>query len=165
MSDERTESNSEQSNDGARNSRAKNYPSSAEIEADNLTSEVLATAIELHKALGPGRRESVYRQGLMNVLRADGVRVAAEKSFDIELRGEVVGTAHVDLWVEEQLVIEVKAVQQLRHAHLRQLGRYVETAGVRRGLLLNFGNGRLEIQRFTNFDARIPDDIKSRMEH
>jgi GxxExxY protein len=139
--------------------RHDNISAKMEISADELTRNVIGAGIEIHTAMGPGHPESSYRRALVRVLRQDGLLVDEEKSFDVEVRGCVVASAKVDLWIEQELVVELKAVGRLTDAHLAQLGRYVDAAEVRRGLLINFGEARLRTQRFTNFDAPIPKDI------
>ena len=135
-----------------------------EIEADSLTKKVIGLAIELHRALGKGRREQVYKEALERVLCAEGLDVETEREFDVEVAGCNVGKIAVDLWIEDELIVELKVVRHLRDEHLDQLGRYVETADICRGLLLNFGEGRLRIQRFTNFDAPVPRSILRTLE-
>lgn len=135
-----------------------------EIEADQLTRSVIGAAIEIHTAMGKAHAESAYRKALVQVLRKDGFQVEQERSLDIEVRGCVVATSSVDLWIEEELVVELKAVGRLTDVHMSQLGRYVMAAGIRRGLLINFGEARLRTQRFTNFDADLPRSILRNVE-
>ncbi len=106
---------------------------------DPLTERVICGAIEVHRSLGPGLLEVVYRRCLAHELRMGGLRVEAEIALPVEYRGERVECGfRVDLIVDRKLILEVKAVRELHPIHSSQLLTYLRLSGLRVGLLLNF---------------------------
>jgi GxxExxY protein len=111
----------------------------AEIPVDELTELVIGCAIDVHRALGPGLLESVYRDCLVVELAAKGLRVAREHRVPIEYRGQRVrADLRVDLLVDGRLVVEVKALERLHPVHLAQVITYLKLTGCPAGLILNF---------------------------
>ena len=104
-----------------------------------LTQSILAAAIRVQDALGPGLLEKPYRLCLAHALRQAGHRVATESSLEIAFEGLLVPEAYrVDLLVDELVVVEVKAVETLTTMHKAQLLTYLRLSGKQIGLLLNF---------------------------
>jgi GxxExxY protein len=92
------------------------WPTDDEIDA--LTEGVIGCAIEVHRTLGPGLLESVYRECVLIELRANQFSVELERSVPIEYKGHRIRTAlKVDLLVEGRLVVELKAVEALHSVH------------------------------------------------
>ena len=104
-----------------------------------LTQSILAAAIRVQDALGPGLLEKPYRLCLAHALRQAGHRVATESSLEIAFEGLLVPEAYrIDLLVDELVVVEVKAVETLNTMHKAQLLTYLRLARKEVGLLLNF---------------------------
>lgn len=122
----------------------------SEVANDELTYEIIGHAIDVHRQLGPHQREHVYRDGLCAVFEVEGISFEREAEVDIMLRGQKIGSAFVDILVEDEVVLELKAVKKTTDDHFNQLGRNGRAAGVRRGLLLNFGESTLSIRRWVN---------------
>lgn len=112
-----------------------------------LTEKIIGCAMHVHRALGPGFLESVYQNALALELRKAGMLVACEKRIQVLYEGVVVGDFLADMLIDEQVLIENKAVQMLTPAHERQLVNYLTATGTDIGLLLNFGTTRLEFKR------------------
>ena len=109
-----------------------------------LRERVIGCAIAVHRELGPGLLESIYRDCLVIELKAAGLRVEQEHCVCLHYRGELVSTAlRMDLLVEGQLVIEVKAVERLHPIHSAQVITYLKLAASPFALLLNFNVTRL----------------------
>jgi GxxExxY protein len=104
-----------------------------------LRRRVIGCAIEVHRRLGPGLLESAYRDALVIELRLAGFDVQKERRVAIEYRGEPIGNAfRLDIVVEGQLVVEVKAVERIHRVHVAQVLTYLKLANLPCGLLMNF---------------------------
>jgi len=106
---------------------------------DQLSERVIACAIAVHRTLGPGLLESIYRDCLALELVAADIHVDSECHVPVVYRGErVAGNLVLDLVVDQSLVIEVKAVERLAPVHLAQVITYLKITGYPVGLLMNF---------------------------
>ena len=106
---------------------------------DQLTRRIIGAAIEVHKTLGPGLLESAYEACLAFELRGLGYRVEQQKSLPVvykEVRLEC--GYRLDLIVEDEVIVEIKAVDQLAPIHDAQLLSYLKLSGKPIGLLMNF---------------------------
>ncbi len=120
---------------------------------ERICSDVIDVALRLHRDLGPGLLESVYEAVLAGKLASMGYRVVRQRSVDIEFEGLRFEAAfRIDLLIEEQLLIEVKSVERLHPAHLKQVLTYLRLTKQPLGLLLNFGGATLKegIRRVVN---------------
>ena len=104
-----------------------------------LTEKIIGCAFKVHNTLGPGFLEKVYENALRIELVKLGLGVKQQEPIKVYYEGQVVGDYYVDLWVENQVIVEVKAVQALSKEHEVQLVNYLTATGVDTGLLLNFG--------------------------
>jgi GxxExxY protein len=114
---------------------------------DVLTGQIIGLAMEVHRTLGPGFLESVYRRALLIELHRAGIRADPEQRIAVRYRGEVVGEFIPDLVVEQRLIVELKAVQNLDKAHEVQTVNYLTATGLETGLLINFGSRSLQFKR------------------
>jgi len=120
-------------------------------ERDSLTGRVIGCAIEVHRALGPGLLESTYQHCLARELGLQGIAFRAECALPVEYKGVRLDCGYrADVLVEERLLLELKAVDELKPVHQAQLLTYMRLAGVGTGLLINFNVRRLVdgIRRF-----------------
>lgn len=106
---------------------------------DQLTKTIIGCAFRVHNTLGAGFLEQVYENALRIELVAEGLRVVQQAPIAVHYRGQVVGNYYADLWVEDRVIVELKAVRTLTKAHEVQLVNYLTATGVDVGLLLNFG--------------------------
>ena len=106
---------------------------------DPLTETIIGCAFKVHNALGAGFLEKVYENALAIALRKQGLRVVQQESIRVYYEGEVVGDYCADLWVEDQVLVEVKAVEALNKAHEVQLVTSLVATRLDVGLLINFG--------------------------
>lgn len=116
--------------------------SAAEIE--HLTDKIISCAIEVHRTLGPGLLESVYRECLIIELKSNHLRAESERHVLLEYKGQRVnGTLKLDLLVEECVVVELKAVERIHPIHLAQVITYLKLTGYPAGLVMNFNEAAL----------------------
>lgn len=118
---------------------------------DLLTERVIGAAIEVHKHLGPGLLESVYLAAMEHELLARGVSYECEVQLPVQYKGSTLaGTFRMDLVVERELVVELKAVDIVHPVHHAQLLTYLRVSNYDRGLLINFNVARLAngVRRF-----------------
>ena len=114
---------------------------------EELTGRIIACAIEVHKALGPGFLESIYEAALVVELKRVGLRVEQQKPLPIFYREVMVGEHRLDLLVEDKIVVELKAISELEDLHFAIVRSYLKAAGLEHGLLLNFAAMPLTVKR------------------
>jgi GxxExxY protein len=111
---------------------------------NKLSKEAIGAALEVHSVLGPGLLETTYELSLQHELQLRGYEVQRQIPLPIEYKGLVVPEAYrIDLLLENQLVIELKAVETLQPIHSAQLLTYLKMSGKHLGLLINFHSVRL----------------------
>ena len=107
---------------------------------NQLTSVIVQSAIRVHRALGPGLLESAYLSCLCFELTTSGVAIETQKALPLTYRDVKIDCAYrADLIVNRQVLVEVKALNDLAPIHRQQLYTYLRIADCRVGLLLNFG--------------------------
>jgi GxxExxY protein len=119
------------------------------MEHEELTREIIGGGMKVHRVLGPGFVESVYKNALAYELRSRGLRVEREKKLRVYYEDFVVGDFSADMFVEETIIVESKAVRTLAPGHEVQLVSYLTAIKHDTGLLLNFGGERLQFRRKT----------------
>lgn len=106
---------------------------------DSLAREVVDSAFQVHRALGPGLLETVYEQCLTRELAKRGMEVKRQVSVPVVYDGEVIDTAfRLDLLVADEIVVEIKSVEKVAPVHKAQLLTYLKLSGKRLGFLINF---------------------------
>jgi GxxExxY protein len=105
---------------------------------NRITGNVIGAAIEVHRQLGPGLRESSYRECLCRELLLRPIPFEREKPLPLEYKGIHLGCYRLDLLVAGSVVVEVKAIEALAPNHEAQLLTYLRIGGWRLGLLINF---------------------------
>ncbi len=113
----------------------------------DLSSRVIAAAIEVHKSLGPGFLESVYENALCIELRNAGIQFEQQKEIEIFYQGEVVGQHRLDLLIEGIFLVELKAVRELEDVFFAMARAQMRAAEISDGLILNFASMPLTIKR------------------
>ncbi len=122
---------------------------------DGLSQQVIASIIRVHKSLGPGFLENIYHRALGVDLKNSGIPFETEFEIDISYNGELVGRHRLDLVVGGNLVVELKAVEELTKAHYSQLRSYLKAAGLKTGLLVNFSKDKADYRR-VELDVHAP---------
>jgi GxxExxY protein len=104
-----------------------------------LSGEVIRSAIEVHRLLGPGKLEKTYKLALCYELQNKGLRVETEVPINLSYKDLIIPNAYfMDLVVEEEVVVELKSIEQLGPMHHAQLLTYLRHSGMSLGLLMNF---------------------------
>jgi GxxExxY protein len=107
---------------------------------NEISGNVIQAAIAVHRELGPGLLESVYRKCLKKVLRDMGYTVMEEVYLPLTFRGEVIEEkgCRIDLLVDDRVIVEIKSVEEMRPLYEKQLGTYLRLMELQLGLLINF---------------------------
>jgi GxxExxY protein len=113
-------------------------PSPLSPEAEEAMSQTIGCALRVHRELGPGFRESIYRRAMYLELKAAGLLFEYDLPVLVRYRGVELTGQRVDLIVDRQIVVELKSVARLDEVHRAQLISYMRTTGLRGGLLINF---------------------------
>jgi len=109
------------------------------IKNDTLTELIIGAAIQVHRELGPGLLESTYETCLCHELSLLNLKMERQKVIPISYKGILLDAGYrLDLVVENQVIVEIKAVSELLPVHEAQLLSYLKQAGGGRGLLINF---------------------------
>jgi GxxExxY protein len=112
-----------------------------------LTGKIIGCAMEVHKFLGNGFQEVIYQRALEIEMRSQGLTFASEFEMPIHYKEFQIGMRRVDFFVEDKIMVELKAVIQLEDVHLAQAINYLEAYKMEIGLLINFGSRSLEFKR------------------
>jgi len=121
------------------------------MEFDDLSNHVIGCAIEVHKQLGPGRLESAYEQCLAHELKRNGIAFQLQHPQPVQYKDIRLDCGYrIDILVENELILELKSVDEIKGIHEAQLLTYMKLAGVKVGLLINFNKTKLKdgIKRF-----------------
>jgi GxxExxY protein len=121
-----------------------------------LTERIIGAAIEVHRCLGPGLLESVYETALAHELATAGLHFRRQVELPVLYKGNLIaGGFRADLLVEETVLLELKAVEQLLNVHKAQVVTYLRLANLPVGLLINFNVPllRVGIRRLINASA------------
>lgn len=120
-----------------------------ELEINQLCDVVRETSFAIHTYHRNGHLEKIYENALVNRLRKQGLKV--EQQFPLTVRdedGTILGEFFADLFVDDCLVVELKACRAVLEEHVAQLLGYLKSSRVRTGLLINFGQPRLYVKKY-----------------
>jgi len=117
---------------------------------EDLTYKIIGCAMEVHKHMGNGFQEVVYQRALAIEMQMQGIEFSREHEMPLLYKGYDVGTRRVDFFVENAIMVEIKAVINLEDVHLAQAMNYVEAYNLEIGLLINFGARSLQHKRVHN---------------
>ena len=112
-----------------------------------LSQTVIGAAFEVHRELGPGFLEKVYETALLREIRSRGIKAQSQAQIDVSYKGQPVGVYYADVLVDDKVICEIKAVAALVPVHEAQLLHYLTATGIEVGLILNFGNQRVQFKR------------------
>ena len=127
---------------------ARQKPGSVETKYDALTYKINGFAMQVHNELKPGHKEKFYKVRLAELCRANGFEVNPEQRVEVWVDDILVGYMFLDLWIENQLVVECKALShQLTNDEVYQAVSYLAATGTDVGMIYNFGLSRLDYRR------------------
>ncbi|MEO8711375.1 MAG: GxxExxY protein [Parafilimonas sp.] len=115
-----------------------------------ITEKIIGCAMKVHKELGFGFQEYIYHRALEIELKRSNQKFISEYEMPIYYSGEKIGLRRVDFFIEDKIMVEIKAVTILEDQHLAQALNYLEASASEIGLLLNFGSLSLQFKRLHN---------------
>lgn len=118
--------------------------------SSDLIEKIIKCATEVHKFLGNGFQEAVYRQALAIEFELRNVLFEREFEMPLYYKGEQIGTRQVDFFVDDKIMVEIKAISQLEDVHVAQAINFLEAYNKDLGLLINFGSKNLDFKSITN---------------
>lgn len=125
---------------------------------EEITHKIIGAAMKVHSVLGNGFQEVIYQRALAIEIEKQGLGFKREMEMPIYYDGIDIGTRRVDFFVEEQIMVELKALIKLEDVHIAQAMNYCQAYNLPIGLLINFGAKSLEFKRVYNVNH--PDNKK-----
>jgi len=119
------------------------------MEHEEITQTIIGCAFAVINELGAGFLESVYEKAMLVALEQKGLSAQAQCPIKVMFRERCVGDFYADILVEDKVIVELKAVKAIAPEHQAQIINYLNATGTQVGLLINFGNPKLEFKRFT----------------
>jgi GxxExxY protein len=129
------------------------------VKDDELTHKIIGCAYKVHNALGHGFLEKVYENALRIELVKNGLQVSQQEPICVRYEGQIVGKFYADLWVEDRVVLELKANQTITKECEVQLVNYLSATGIDIGLLINFGSSVQVKRKFREYQASLLKSI------
>ena len=120
------------------------------MDINTITHKIIGCAMQVHNSLGSGFQELIYQRALTIELAFNNLSFEREKEMPIFYRNEQIGLRRVDFFVENCIMVELKAIESLEAVHKAQAINYLEAYNVADGLLINFGGLSLEFKRVYN---------------
>jgi GxxExxY protein len=127
---------------------------------DKLTHKIIGCAMKVHNTLGNGFQEVIYQRALAIELEKHRLGFLREMEMPIYYDGIDIGTRRVDFFVENKVMLELKALEKLEPVHKAQAINYCEAYNIADGLLINFGGLSLEFNRVYNKKMVNPVNLK-----
>lgn len=112
--------------------------------------EIIGSAMEVHRILGPGFLEAVYQAALAHELTLRQISFEQFKDLPVIYKTQIVGSYEADFVIENKVILELKAVSTLHPKHEAQAINYLAATGLRLAILLNFGASSLQYKRVIN---------------
>ena len=116
---------------------------------NDLTHKIIGCAMQVHRVLGNGFQEVIYQRALAIEMQKQGLNFKREMEMTIFYDGFDIGTRRVDFFVEDKVMVELKAIEKLEDVHKAQAINYCEAYNIADGLLINFGGKSLDFKRVT----------------
>jgi GxxExxY protein len=126
--------------------RSRSFPlcTQKEFPLKDITEKIIACTIEVHSTLGPGLLESVYEEALAHEFTLRGINYEKQKEINLKFKGKEIGKHRIDFLVENEVVLELKAVESMHNIFEAQILTYLRAMNKRVGLLINFNVERLK---------------------
>ncbi len=120
------------------------------VDINDITRKIIGCAMKVHSALGNGFQEVIYQRALAIEMQKQSLEFQREMEMTIFYDGIDIGTRRVDFFVEDKVMVELKALEKLEDVHKAQAINYCEAYNIADGLLINFGAKSLEFKRVYN---------------
>jgi len=135
-----------------------NTKAGKELRDSEITNQIIAAAIRVHKELGPGFLESIYEEALAVEFALSGIQFIRQHPIPLFYRDHQIGEHRLDFLVEGKIVVELKAISQLEDIHFAIGRSYLKAMNLQDGLLFNFATAPLTIKRFCR-ESRKPESV------
>ena len=122
------------------------------MKCEKLTGKIIGCAMKVHSTLGNGFQEVIYQRALAIEMKKQDLSFQREMEMTIYYDNIEIGTRRVDFFVEENIMVELKAIIKLEEVHLSQTMNYCQAYNLPIGLLINFGSKSLEFKRIFNIN-------------
>lgn len=119
----------------------------SEVIYPELSYRIMGAVFEVHSCLGPGFTENIYEQALALELKKRNIQFEEQKFIEVKYKDTLVGTYRLDFVIENQIILEIKAVSELTNLFKHQVTSYLCATGLRLGILVNFGSDRVQSER------------------
>jgi len=119
-------------------------------ELNDVSNLIIGIGIDIHKKLGPGFQEKIYEEALLKEFKKAAIGFEKQKVIRVDYDGQSLGNQRIDLLVDDEIILEIKACTKIIPIHRDQVISYLKTTDKRLGLILNFGRSKLEIKRVVN---------------
>ena len=131
------------------------------MDVNELTHKIIGCAMKVHNTLGNGFPEIIYQRALAIEMTSSGLSFQQEKDMPIFYEGQHIGSRRVDFFVENWVMVELKAFPKIEDIHKNQAINYLEVYNIADGLLINFGGLSLDFKRVFNKKLVNPKDRPS----
>lgn len=118
------------------------------LSEEELTYKIRGCVFEVYKELGAGFAEKVYEKALLIELKKQNLECEAQRTIIVKYKNEIVGEYIADIVVENKVVLELKAVNQINAAHEAQVLNYLKATDLKVGLLINFTYPKASVKRY-----------------
>ena len=115
---------------------------------EEITYQINGAVFEVNRQLGSGFLEKVYENALLIELRERGLTAESQVPITVEYKGNLVGDYFADIVVQNQVILEIKAVETIHKIHEAQILNYLKATGYKIGLLINFTHPKAVIKRY-----------------
>lgn len=129
---------------------------------EDITHKIIGCAMKVHATLGNGFQEVIYQRALAIEMQKQGLEFQREMEMSIFYEGYNIGTRRVDFFVENKIMVELKALIKIEEVHLAQAMNYCQAYNLPVGLLINFGAKSLEFRRVYNINHPENRDYKKK---
>lgn len=120
------------------------------MQINDITHRIIGCAMKVHNTLGNGFPEVIYQRALEIEMTSCGLNFEKEKDMPILYEGHKIGSRRVDFFVEDRIMLEIKAFEKIENVHKNQAINYLEVYNIADGLLINFGGSSLDFKRLYN---------------
>ena len=128
---------------------------------EDITGNIIQCSLKVHSSLGNGFQEVIYQRALAHEMHKAGLHFERELEMLIYYDGEDIGKRRVDFFVENKIMVEMKAVIKLEDVHLAQALNYLEAYNMDVGLLINFGARSLQFKRVHSKRLRLASKMQT----
>jgi GxxExxY protein len=122
----------------------------AKLKYHKVTGQIIGCAMKVHSYFGPGFPETVYKRSLMIELQKNSLTYSSGIEREIFYEERLIGKRRLDLLIENNILVELKAVTEVNNSCYAQIINYLRVFNIEVGLLLNFGSASLQFKRFVN---------------